>query len=353
MRPSLRFSALALIIAAACGGQKFEPNEPAAGGQAGAMGGAEGTTGGAPEAGLEGGAAGRGEAGLSDRPGAGGQAGGRNDGDGGSAGESESCAEACGADEECAETPTGHECRCVDGWVPDGAACRLPHSCDELHRYAPSLPSGAYSLKSLSADKSFLAYCGMMLEGGGWTLVVNEGKTFDPTTQGVADALCYSSSCTNIAYSLVPLTSDVMIDVSNSPIANTTYTARLIVTGVHSKSRGKTLRTLFTTGPNYVEAENNSNLAVRMRDGADCSTLPTDLAKIACEKCEDPGCKTPVIVFGDGDADPSCRAGAVPRLAIGGASDYATPWANCAGWPQDPDYAGVDFYPDYVRVWIR
>ena len=90
-----------------------------------------------------------------------------------------------------------------------------------------------------------------------------------------------------------------------------------------------------------------------MRDGAECDTLPMDLAKIACQKCDTADCKVPVIVFGDGDADPACRTGAVPRLAIGGATDYATAWNNCAGWPQDPKYAGYDFYPDYVRVWVR
>jgi hypothetical protein len=59
------------------------------------------------------------------------------------------------------------------------------------------------------------------------------------------------------------------------------------------------------------------------------------------------------MVFGDGDGDATCRAGVVPRLAIGAANDYATPWNNCAGWPQAPNYAAHDFYPDYVRVWIR
>jgi hypothetical protein len=346
---------MALALTVACGGSKFESSEPAAGGHGGATAGSEGL-GGTPEVGEagEGGASGRGEAGMSGSLGPAGQAGAASAGDGGGAGASEPvCPVACGNDEECAATPTGPECRCSGGLVRDGEACRLPRSCDELHRYAPSLPSGAYALKPEAADGSFQAYCGMVLEGGGWTLVVNEGTTFDPTSHGVADALCYASSCTNIAYSLVPLVSDVMLDVSNSPIAVTTYTARLIVTGVHAQSRGKTLRTLFTTGPNYVEAENNSNLAVRMRDGAECETLPTDLAKIACQKCDTADCKVPVIVFGDADAAPGCRTTPVPHLAIGAATDYATSWSNCAGWPQDPDYADFDFYPDYVRVWIR
>lgn len=343
---------MALALTIACGGSRFEASEPGMGGHGGAAAGSE-ALGGAPEE-PEGGADGNGEAGMSGSLDPAGQAGALGAGDGGSAGASEPvCAVACGDDEECAATPTGPECRCTGGLVRDGEACRLPRSCDELHRYAPSLPSAAYALKPEAADNSFHAYCGMALEGGGWTLVVNEGPTFDPTTNGVVDALCYASSGTNIAYSLVPLVSDVMLDVSNSPIAVTTYTARLIVTGVHAQSRGKTLRTLFTTGPNYVEAENNSNLAVRLRDGADCETLPTDLAKIACQKCDTADCKAPIIVFGDGDAAPACRAGAVPRFAIGAANDYATAWSNCAGWPQDPDYSGFDFYPDYVRIWVR
>lgn len=278
-------------------------------------------------------------------------------GDSGEGGEGERtdpvCDLPCDDDEECTTTPRGPECRCARAQVRDGSTCRLPRSCNELHVYAPSLPSGPYALKPEGAASSFQSYCGMSQEGGGWTLVVNEGPSFDPMTTGEADALCYSSSCTSIGYSLVRLDSDVMLDVSNSIIAGTTYTARLIVTGVYPMSRGKTLRTLFTTGPNYVEAENNSNLVVRMRDGADCNTLPWDLGKLACLSCDTAGCKEPVLVFGDGDAEPGCRTGAVPHLAIGAANDYATPWSNCAGWPQDPDYGGVDFYPNYIRVWLR
>jgi hypothetical protein len=193
----------------------------------------------------------------------------------------------------------------------------------------------------------------MMQEGGGWTLVVNEGTDFEPTTSGTADAVCYSSSCTSIGYSLVPITSDVMLDVSDSAIAGSTYSARVIVTGVHAMSRGKTLRTLFTTGPNYLEAENNSNLAVRMRDGADCNTLPKDFASAACQSCATAGCKVPVLVFGDGDADAGCGVAAISRFAIGAADGYATPWNNCAGWPQHPAYSDTSFYPPYVRVWVR
>jgi hypothetical protein len=90
-----------------------------------------------------------------------------------------------------------------------------------------------------------------------------------------------------------------------------------------------------------------------MRDGAECSTLPKDMAQIACPSCDTAGCKEPLLVFGDADADAGCYPGAIPRHAIGAANSYDMPWNNCAGWPQDPDYAGNDFYPNYVRVWVR
>lgn len=357
MALSFRRSALWLALITACSGGRFNasPGEQAGSGGSqteGGSGGMAGKPGNEAESGAPG------HAGASDEGMSGGAAGAPDEGDaggeGGDAGGSDPvCAMACAADRECAATPAGPECRCTGALVADGEKCRLPRSCDELHRYAPSLPSGPRALQPEGAVSSFQGYCGMTQEGGGWTLVVNEGPSFDPTTAGVADALGYASSGTSIGYSLVPLKADVMLDVSNAPIAGTTYSARLIVTGVHAMSRGKTLRTLFTTGPNFVEAEDNSNLAVRMRDGAECSTLPADLAKVACQKCASAGCKVPVIVFGDGDAESGCHASGVPRFAIGAATDYSTPWSNCAGWPQDPDHGAFDFYPDYVRVWVR
>jgi hypothetical protein len=258
----------------------------------------------------------------------------------------------CGVHEKCVATATGAACACVDGFVREGTTCRLPRSCNELHGVAPELASGPYTLQPLGATASFQAYCGMMLEGGGWTLVVNEGPSFDPNTMGLPSELCYSSACTNLGYSQVLLDSDVMIDMSNAAIVNATYTARVIVTGVHAMSRGKTLRTLFTTGPNYVDLPDNSNVAVRMIGGAECSTLPADMAALVCP-CSTADCKSSVMVFGDNDSAAGCRTTPAPRFAIGAAYDYMTSWGNCAGWPQDPNYVNADFYPDYIRVWLR
>lgn len=355
---SFRGVALGLALLTACGGGRFTASERGAGGQAGSNGSnaAGGRTGTGGTHDVNNGGAPIPQAGAPDGPPPVGGTGGALDddeagGQGGSVDGGGTCPQACGSGKECVSTAAGSECRCQGAWVSDGEKCRLPRSCDELHRYAPTLPSGPYALKPEGASSSFQAYCGMMLEGGGWTLVVNEGPGFDPTTAGVADALCYAARGTNIGYSLVPLNADVMLDISNSPIAGTTYTARLIVTGVHEMSRGKTLRTLFTTGPNYVEAENNSNLAVRMRDSAECNTLPADMAKLVCDKCSTADCKAPVLVFGDQDLNSGCYESGAPRFAIGGASDYTTAWENCAGWPQAEEDS--TFYPAYVRVWLR
>jgi hypothetical protein len=335
--------------AGASGGGGASAGDPGAG--FGGRGGSGGLSGESGNLGAMGGGAAAGS-GAGGALGEGGAAGGSEAGEGGSAGSGGAepvCTVECGTNEECTATMAGGECVCVAGFVRDGA-CRFPRSCAELHRASPALPSGSYTLQPAGDASGFLAYCGMMLEGGGWTLAVSDGPSFDTATMGVTNAVCYSSNCANIAYSRVLLESDVMIDVSNSPITNATYTARLIVSGVHTMSRGKTLRTLFTTGPNYVEAEDNSNVAVRMIGGADCNTLPRDMATAACNECATVGCKVPVMVFGDGDS--GCETPA-PRFALGAATDYTTGWTNCAGWPQSPNHSGIDSYPDYVRVWIR
>jgi hypothetical protein len=229
--------------------------------------------------------------------------------------------------------------------------CKRPTSCSQLHQANPDLPSGAYLIAPVTADAPFTAYCEMVAEGGGWTLVLNAGVAFDQTTNGVADAQCYRQDCTSLAYSTAPLDADVMLDVRDGAIVADNYLARIVITGVASASRGKTVRTLINKGPSYLEKEDNSNLVVRLRGNASCAeTLPIDMAGLVCTSCmAGEACEAPVLVFGD--SDPGC---AEPPFvfAIGGAISYDVPWGNCAGWPQNPSIT-AQYYPNNFRIWIR
>jgi Fibrinogen beta and gamma chains, C-terminal globular domain len=333
-----------------------EPSSPGAGaaGETTSTGGADGaaeggetsTSGGTADAPpARGGAAAAGTAGIggSSAAGAGGTAagaGGTAAGAGGGGPVTASCATTCGPNGSCTTTAGAVRCVCQAGFVSEGMTCRRPRSCLELFRAQPTLPNGAYALQPLAASASFQSYCAMTAEGGGWTLVLNRGTEFVPTSMGVATELGYEARGTNLAYSTVLLEADVMLDVRMDAIVREGHTARAIITGVHTKTRGRTLRDLFTTGPNYLEAEDNSNLV--LKSSIECQFSPTDLSPLFCD--------TPVIVFGDRDT--SCNPGS-PTFAIGGARSHSQRWDNCAGWPQATVVAGVQHLPNNIRVWIR
>lgn len=263
------------------------------------------------------------------------------------------CPTECGLNSECREQGGISSCVCLSGFLQDRTQCRRPRSCDELHDSEPELASGMHVLRPAAATADFQAWCEMSAEGGGWTLILNEGPSFDPSTMGVRNALCYGATCTSIAYSQVLLGADVMLDVSDQPIAMNDFTARVIISQVHAMTRGRTVRALFTGGPYYLEEEDNSNLTVRLNDGASCSSVfPADMAALVCTSCEaGASCNAPVLVFGDDD--PGCVTDDPFVFAIGGATSHSVAWGNCAGWPQVPSIGTNEYYFTNFRVWIR
>jgi hypothetical protein len=325
------------------GGSAGKPNG-AGGGAGGGSGGAGGGSGGA--GGGSGGKASAGAGGTSGAPSAG-------SANGGAAGAGPSCPASCDSNADCQLVAGVVTCNCQSGFVGDGTTCSRPTSCNELHLARPTLVSGAYTLKPSASAAAFVTYCEMTAQGGGWTLVLNEGPTFVPTSLGFTGS-CYSKSCTNLAYSSVPLGSDVMLDMRDGPIVGNNQLARVVITGVKATSRGKTVLALFTTGPNYLEKEDNSNLTVQLGGTKDCvGTLPQDMAALVCTSCDaaDATCQAPVIVFGDGDS--SCVAPGTYTFAIGAAYSYTSPWTNCAGWPQAPSLGATSYYPQNFRIWVR
>jgi hypothetical protein len=263
-----------------------------------------------------------------------------------------SCPENCASDAECSVMNGVATCSCRSGFVGNGVVCERPTSCNQLHQADPQLASGAYLIAPVAADAPFMAYCEMVAEGGGWTLVLNDGTAFDQTTNGVAGAQCYRQDCTSLAYSTVPIDGDVMLDVGNVALVADNQLARIVITGVPAATRGKTVRTLISTGPHYLEEEDNSNLVVHLSGAESCDdTLPLDMAALVCTSCmaAEP-CDVPVLVFGDGD--PGC-VDTPASFAMGGAYSYSEPWGNCAGWPQSPAVDGIRYYPENFRIWVR
>lgn len=262
------------------------------------------------------------------------------------------CAASCDPNADCSDAGGEVSCSCRDGYIGDGHTCARPSSCLELHRARPELPSGRYVLAAPDSNdpSEFLTSCEMSVDGGGWTLILNQNETFDPTTLG--DDFCCTGGCTSVAYSRVPLGSDLLLDFNQGPIVADQFSARALIRGVQPAALGKTIRELFTTGPFIIDREDNSNVTVSVPSQVSCrESLSRDLSKLLCETCaEGQACTAPVLVFGDDD--PGCASEPL-RFAIGGAYSSSAPWDNCAGWPQKPDYGGGDYYPKNIRIWAR
>lgn len=247
---------------------------------------------------------------------------------------------------------------CSPGFVADAGTCRRPTSCAELHRESPSLDSGVYTLRPTLAPSALSAWCEMRQQGGGWTLILNQGTDFLPSTEGTPNAICLESNCTSSAYSWVTLESDILLDVAEVDIVADDYDARIAIVGVHPDTRDRTLREAFTTGPYFLESADNSNVAVTTTSGLECDqVLPLDLAAVLCLKCSSTShtCGAPILTLGDGDS--ACSA-EPPLFAIGASESDTEPWTNCAGWPQTTTISSASgdvfrYYPSHFRIWLR
>lgn len=214
-------------------------------------------------------------------------------------------------------------------------------SCKALHAAEPSSPSGAYSIHPPLAQAPFSVYCDMTTSGGGWTLVLNQGPSFDPLTLGQDDGACLTENCVSRAYSTLEVVSGIMLDMKDGNIVDDELQARAIVSDVDQTSVGKTMQQVFTVGPNFFEAEDNQNLELTLFEPETCDTLPGMMKEVLCG--------TPVLVFAD-------RIWGCPfpdvTYAIGISTTYTEAWGNCAGWPGEPNF-GDNWLPDNFRVWVR
>lgn len=52
------------------------------------------------------------------------------------------------------------------------ALCYMPTSCADIHQLQPNLPDGPYTINAGDSTTSFMAYCDMTRDNGGWTLIL-------------------------------------------------------------------------------------------------------------------------------------------------------------------------------------
>lgn len=222
----------------------------------------------------------------------------------------------------------------------DGTKCVAYANCKEIKDAFPMAPDGKYYIDPDGPQGSALTQfvlCNMTEDGGGWTLAFNHGTTFDKTATGVRNIDCFATSnCTSLAYSTVPIGFDLMLEVDDVPMIGNSQKMRSVIKGANAQVLGKTLHDLANTPGNWtLEQPDNSNVTHTFYSGYTCASWIDYSNSIMCN--------TDQLVIND-----LMNGCGKPSFVIG--SSQTT---QCAGWPEEPNQDGFNYYPDYFRVWVR
>ncbi|MBK8252007.1 MAG: DUF4215 domain-containing protein [Polyangiaceae bacterium] len=245
----------------------------------------------------------------------------------------------CDANATCTNTPGSFTCACNVGFTGNGVTCTNLASCKDILAALPLSTDGDYMIDpdGVGGTAAFTVRCDMTTAGGGWTLVFNDGTGFNESLLGDGAQTGFTSNYINLAYSTVAISNGLMIDASDAAINALNQEHRTVITtpgGV-----GSTVRALFTGGSSiFFDADDNANVA--SNTGLTCGSFGkwADYEAAVCTA-------TKVLVGND-------QTGA-SNFSFGIDNSSSSSDNNSAGWPQDPNFSGTNFFPDNFRVWVR